>query len=238
MMGSDHTPIGFTVLPSNAPRRPPPKSPNLRWDYQKRPNYVHDLYLGSGAQRVVRSAGAAERGGDVETTLRELEGAVRRAASTAGMGPRVPRGEGAPRETKLPLTREELGYKREIVRLCKAGHPVPPDLRKNWRTAVRRARKQAAEARHPRMREWLKQNPRMFWQKYKQQLTDDSEPHALFTTAEWQEHFESYFRVNPNRVHVPSGNMTMLSEGCLLTGAISAAEVLRAFKKVGTCKAT
>ena len=238
-MGSDHNAISMVVNVRGV-RRATKFASQYRWDPTKKESYLWELYFGLGGALLLEAEEAAERG-EIEMAAAKLREAIEKSATKIGLersrAGGVPDRKSGGHRGHLPLTREEMRYKREIKKLIKEGKQVPQELRHLWRRAVKRARQAKQEAFRNRMRDHLFNNPRIFWKKYKLECGEGSSADALFTTAEWTEHFKVYFRVEEGRQQPSGHQQVFMEDSCPLTGEFTQREVEAVCKKMGTGKA-
>ena len=238
-MGSDHNAISMQVTVQHV-QHAPKFAGKYKWDPTQTEQYLWELYFGVGGSSLREAEAAAERG-EVELTSVKLLEAIEKSATKIGLTRersdrgQVRRSDG--HRGRLPLTREEMQYKRDIKRLIKEGRRVPVELRQAWRRAVKRARHVKQDAFRSKMREHLFNHPRIFWKQYKAECGEGDTANALFSTAEWTDHFKAYFRVNVGQQHAQQHQQGFLAENCPLTGEFTQQEVEAVCRKMGTGKA-
>ena len=226
--GSDHKPMCMCLAVSNMPA-PPVAAARLRWDFHKHAAYSDHIARDQAAALAIHSALDA---GDVALADRTLTSLIHSAAEAAGMLC-TPSRTRKPRA--LPLGQDALAVRAEVRRLRQAGQPVPPGLRHLWRSHVRTARQLFAEQARTRMREYLRDNPRIFWQTYNNRYSQAAA--GVQSTDQWRDHYQRKFG-DAVPAGVPLQPQSIPTDPhCVLMRPVTQLDVTVAFKQLGTAKA-
>jgi Reverse transcriptase (RNA-dependent DNA polymerase) len=247
MFGSDHYPLVFTVPVTCDTPRTRQSKPYLRWNYLKKDAYV--MHVLQNDSLLTRIDDALHRG-DIncaDTSLRQL---IWSAATSAGMVVTPSVNEHKPLR-RLPLSAEARVIRAQVTAFRHNGLPVPAHIRSEWRAHVKAARKLQTTQHSASMQEALRSQPRLFWQRYNHNVASSC---CILPTTEWLNYFRGKFG-NPAQVHAhgqvgtsqhigPRASHTDTPchipqhDSCPLMRPVTTSDVAKAFKRLGTNKAT
>jgi hypothetical protein len=229
--GSDHTPLCMVLeVPCTSMRTAP--IPRLRWSPTHCAEYTTHITAHTDTYDNIMSALDAL---DAESAYMLLTHLIHEAGDACGML-RTPAQTGRP--PALPLCPDALLVRDQIRSLRRTCTPVPDDLRRAWRTHIRSARYAASSRRHERMRQHLIQHPRIFWTNLKRWGLHSCAA-GIMPTESWG----SFFAAKFGNVQIPDGTHATptpipADPACPLMRPVSPADVVAAFKRLGTAKAT
>jgi hypothetical protein len=229
-LGSDHKPLCMTLtVPCTDTRTAP--VPRLRWNPHRRDDYAH--YIGAHADILDNIMSCMETL-DAEGAYSMLTQLIHDAGNACGLL-RTPTPCGRP--DALPLCPQAVLVRNEIRSLRKASMPVPDDLRRAWRTHIKVARHTASTRLRERMRQHLLEHPRIFWSSMKRWGLQSCAA-GILPTSTWGSFFAAKFGNAQHRDDVPSPTPIPTNPACPLMRPVSPAEVVLAFTRLGTAKAT
>ena len=233
--GSDHRPLRLQLRHADCPAcRTPPSPPFLHWRYDAQQRYVAALAQQVHLWQQLQAAVAAGLAGLASALLMSL---IWAAAAAAGMVVDPAAARGAAAYTVLSLSPDGEAARAELRSFTALGLPVPPDVRRRWRAAVRDARCRRAQRMHARLSQCIWEKPRLFWKHFKKPVLP---PSAVLHTDAWRAHYAAMFAGSvPPVQDVPAAVAPLPARPELLglMRAVSPVEVVAVFCKLGTAKA-
>jgi hypothetical protein len=224
---SDHAPLSFglDVVPASAVAQQAPL--RLRWDYRMQQQYTTSVLQ----HPLLTSVDAALAALDVAQASTLFKQIMRDCASSCGMvkgAVHVPT-----RLPVLPLSPEAKQLKLHMQAYRRAGIPISQDMRAQWRTYVRTARKLREEQQQSRVHSHLRATPRLFWSQYRKRYGSAD---GVLPTEAWMQFFADRFG-NAACGDDIAGATSLIDAACPLMCPVTVGEVQDAFRKLGTNKA-